>query len=228
MVSAPPNTPPPRSSSGTWPAVGRDGVNIPAVLSTLRDVAGIAGSFVFTDRGQLFGREIHPMFDDTALGEAAERLTRMHDTFAAAGDHLDMATIRFQEHRLYLKTFEGGMLCALADGEVNVAALRMAANLVCRRIAGELHASGGALAMLSPPVSSATSATPAPLASSSSTSPGRSGDGFSRRSSQEFAAVPSEAAGHASSAVSVPGGTSPSATQPLPAGTRRFRGRPVD
>ena len=112
---------------------------IPAALASLKDVGGIAGSFVFTNDGQLFAREMHPMFDNAALSEAAERLTRLRDTFAAVGDNLELAVIRYQDHKLYLKVLQGGMLCILADGVVNMAAMRMAANLVGRRIVAELQ-----------------------------------------------------------------------------------------
>jgi predicted regulator of Ras-like GTPase activity (Roadblock/LC7/MglB family) len=113
-------------------------VAVATALATLKDVAGIAGSFVFTSSGHLVARELHAMFDDAALREAAERLTRLSDTFASVGDHLDLAVIRFQDHKLYLKVLSGGMLCILADGIVNMAALRMAANLVGRRITPDL------------------------------------------------------------------------------------------
>jgi|GEM_PF-3251729 len=115
------------------------GTSVTTALATLKDVAGITGSFVFTSGGQLVAREIHAMFDDAALGDAAERLSRLSDTFASVGDELELAVIRFQDHKLYLKVLNGGMLCILADGVVNMAALRMAANLVGRRIATELE-----------------------------------------------------------------------------------------
>ena len=112
---------------------------VATALATLKDVAGITGSFVFTNTGRLVGREIHPMFDSAVLSEAGERLTRLRDTFAAVGDELDLAVIRFQDHKLYLKVLAGGMLCIVAEGVVNMAALRMAANLVGRRIAPALE-----------------------------------------------------------------------------------------
>ena len=112
---------------------------VSTALATLKDVAGITGSFVFTNTGRLVGREIHPMFDSAVLSEAGERLTRLRDTFAAVGDELDLAVIRFQDHKLYLKVLPGGMLCIVADGVVNMAALRMAANLVGRRVAPALE-----------------------------------------------------------------------------------------
>ncbi len=113
--------------------------NIAVVLTTLKDVAGVSGSFVFLPNGRLVAREIHAMFDDGALGEAAERLARLYDTFTSVGDELDLAVIRFADHKLYLKVVPGGMLCIVADGTVNMPALRMAANLVGRRIAHNLE-----------------------------------------------------------------------------------------
>jgi predicted regulator of Ras-like GTPase activity (Roadblock/LC7/MglB family) len=126
-------------SASVPPGRGANRPGIATALATLKDVAGVNGSFVFFNDGRLVAREIHAMFDDDALGEAAERLTRLHDTFAAVGDQLDLAVIRFQDHKLYLKVLPGGMLCIVADSVVNMPALRMAANLVGRRIAPDME-----------------------------------------------------------------------------------------
>jgi predicted regulator of Ras-like GTPase activity (Roadblock/LC7/MglB family) len=104
-------------------------------LVTLRDVGGVMGSFVCTQSGRLVAREIPAMFEDAVLAEAGSRLVRLGETFSAVGDELEVAMVRFRDHRLYLKVVSGGMLCIMADGPVNMPALRMAANLVARRIA---------------------------------------------------------------------------------------------
>jgi predicted regulator of Ras-like GTPase activity (Roadblock/LC7/MglB family) len=124
------------------------GAEVNMSLGTLKDVAGIMGSFVFTGEGQLVAREIPAMFDDVALAEASGRLARLRDTFAAVGDSLDMAVVRFRDHKLYLKVLGQGMLCIVAEGAVNMPALRMAANLVGRRIAPVL--AQGTLAPIQP------------------------------------------------------------------------------
>ena len=103
-------------------------------LATLKDVAGVAGSFVCTGGGELLAREIPAVFEDRVLGEAGSRLLRMGEAFAAAGDDLDMAVVRYGEQRVYLKWLSGGLLCVVVTGRVNMPALRMGANLVCRRI----------------------------------------------------------------------------------------------
>ena len=114
-------------------------IELAASLGTLKDVAGILGSFVFTEDGRLVAREIPALFDDTALSEASGRLTRLRETFAAVGDRLDVAVVRFRDHKLYLKVLGGGMLCIVAEGGVNMPALRMAANLVGRRLVPALE-----------------------------------------------------------------------------------------
>jgi predicted regulator of Ras-like GTPase activity (Roadblock/LC7/MglB family) len=130
-------------------------------LGTLKDVAGILGSFVCTEDGRLVAREIPALFDDTALGEAGGRLTRLRETFAAVGDRLDVAVIRFRDHKLYLKALGGGMLCIVAEGGVNMPALRMAANLVSRRIVPGLeHAAQAPEAPALPPAPRPTGAAP--------------------------------------------------------------------
>lgn len=111
------------------------GEGVRTSLATLKDVAGIAGSFVCTTSGRLVAREIPALFEDAVLAEAGSRLLRIGETFAAAGDALEFAVVRYGENRIYLKTIAGGMLCIVVAGEVNMPALRMAANLVGRRIA---------------------------------------------------------------------------------------------
>ncbi len=115
-------------------------------LATLKDVAGITGSFVCAADGRLVAREIPSLFEDAVLAEAGSRLMRVSETFAAGGDDVEAAVVRYGEHRLYLKALSGGMLCIVASGPVNMPALRMAANLVSRRIAPAV-----AQAQLEPP-----------------------------------------------------------------------------
>ena len=80
---------------------------------------GSSGSFVCTPDGRLVSREISAVFDDGALAEAGSRLLRMREAFAAGGDEMEVGVIRFQDHRIYIKTVGNSMLMILteADGE---------------------------------------------------------------------------------------------------------------
>jgi predicted regulator of Ras-like GTPase activity (Roadblock/LC7/MglB family) len=104
-------------------------------LATLRDVGGVVGSFVCTPNGRLVSREIPAMFDDGTLAEAGSRFIRLREAFAAGGDEVDIAVARFEDHRIYMKVVGDSLLVVLIQGAVNMPALRMAANLVGRRIA---------------------------------------------------------------------------------------------
>jgi predicted regulator of Ras-like GTPase activity (Roadblock/LC7/MglB family) len=136
------------------------GEGVRTSLATLKDVAGIAGSFVCTTSGRLLAREIPALFEDVVLAEAGSRLLRIGETFAASGDTLEFAVVRYGENRLYLKAIAGGMLCIVVAGQVNMPALRMAANLVGRRIA---PAVARAQTELPPPAFEAPPQRPAPM-----------------------------------------------------------------
>jgi len=103
-------------------------------LATLKDVGGVVGSFVCTPNGRLVSREIPAMFDDGTLAEAGSRFVRLREAFAAGGDDVEVAVARFEEHRIYMKVVGDSLLIILIQGAVNMPALRMAANLVGRRI----------------------------------------------------------------------------------------------
>lgn len=143
-----------------------DGVR--SSLATLKDVAGIAGSFVCTQSGRLIAREIPALFEDSVLAEAGSRLLRIGETFAASGDELEVAVVRYGENRLYLKSIAGGLLCIVVAGPVNMPALRMAANLVGRRIAPAVSRAQNELSVAvperAPPPVVAVSAPPPPAA----------------------------------------------------------------
>ena len=145
----------------TGPEAVALGEGVRTSLATLKDVAGIAGSFVCTTSGRLIAREIPALFEDAVLAEAGSRLLRIGETFAASGDTLEFAVVRYGENRLYLKAVASGMLCIVVAGEVNMPALRMAANLVGRRIA---PAVARAETELPPPAFEAPPQRPAPMA----------------------------------------------------------------
>jgi predicted regulator of Ras-like GTPase activity (Roadblock/LC7/MglB family) len=155
------------------------GEGVRTTLATLKDVAGIAGSFVCTANGRLVAREIPALFEDAVLAEAGSRLLRIGETFAAGGDALEFAVVRYGENRLYLKAIAGGMLCIVVAGEVNMPALRMAANLVGRRIAPAVSRAQTELppaAFEEPPQRSTPTALPSspmPPSSGPSSPPGR-------------------------------------------------------
>ena len=115
--------------------IGAARAQLHASLVSLKDVYGITGSFVCARSGHLVARELPSIFDDAALSEAGSRLTRLQETFASVGDRLEIAVLRFREHKVYVRILPAGTLCIISNAGVNMPALRMAARLVSRRIA---------------------------------------------------------------------------------------------
>ena len=132
-----------------------------ASLVTLKDVYGITGSFVYARSGHLVARELPSMFDDAALSEAGSRLTRLQETFASVGDNLQVAVLRYKEHKVYVKVLPAGALCIISNAAVNMPALRMAASLVGRRIASVLDQVAADPALAQPAVAAEAPPLPA-------------------------------------------------------------------
>ena len=107
---------------------------IAQILSGMRDVDGVHGSFVVTKAGVLAGKDLPPMFDDAVLSEVGRRVVRLHEGLCADGDDFDHCVMRFADHKLYLRSVPHGFLCVLSTNGVNTPALKMALTLTSRRV----------------------------------------------------------------------------------------------
>ena len=132
---------------------------IARALSALRDVAGVHGSFVLRQSGELVGRDLPAVFHDELFVEVGARLSRFVETLAADGDEVASAILRFDEHRLYVTRFAHGLLAVITVKDINKAALRMALTLTARRLEPELAA---LLSSPPPPVAPGPSLTSPP------------------------------------------------------------------
>jgi predicted regulator of Ras-like GTPase activity (Roadblock/LC7/MglB family) len=139
----------------TGPTVAALEGSVRESLATLKDVGGVVGSFVCTPNGRLVSREIPAMFDDGVLAEAGSRFVRFREAFAAGGDDLELGLVRFQDHAVCMKVVGNSLLLILIQGAVNMPALRMAANLVGRRIAQAVAHAESAPPTVDAPVESA-------------------------------------------------------------------------
>jgi len=65
--------------------------SIGRVLTALRDVAGVHGSFVLPSTGELLGKDLPAVFHDELFVEVGARLSRFIETMAADGDDVTSA-----------------------------------------------------------------------------------------------------------------------------------------
>ena len=101
-------------------------MTINEIIRTLRDVDGVGGSFVVGDEGILMSQDMPAYFDLQTLNQVGPRIWRMLDAWSVDSGQAECA-LRFSEHRLYLKGGDGVVLCILLAGQVQMAALRTAA-----------------------------------------------------------------------------------------------------
>jgi predicted regulator of Ras-like GTPase activity (Roadblock/LC7/MglB family) len=124
-----------------------------AGLASLFDLEGVYGSFLVTTAGDVVARALPEIVDDATLFEVGGRVIRLADTFATVGISPELCVLRFAEHKLYIKNIVSGALCILTGSEVNLPALRMAANVVARRVGPELaRALAGSTDAVTPPL----------------------------------------------------------------------------
>ena len=111
-------------------------------LGSLFDLPEVYGSFLVTPAGNIAARAIPEIVDDATLAEVGGRIIRLGDTFQTIGVSPDLCVVRFIEHKLYVKTLPVGVLCIVTGAGISVPALRMAANLVARKVAPEMSRLG--------------------------------------------------------------------------------------
>jgi predicted regulator of Ras-like GTPase activity (Roadblock/LC7/MglB family) len=104
------------------------------VLTGLKDVSGVHGSFMVAPDGAMVARDLAAMFTDELLDEVGPRLLRLGELFAAEGMDVKTYVLRFREHLLFVRGVRDGVLCVLSDVGVNLPALRMGTSLAVRRL----------------------------------------------------------------------------------------------
>lgn len=110
---------------------------IVAALRSLRDVAGVLGSFLLDRQGHPVLADLPAMFDEAALSFSGERLARLRAALETGGESFDGCTTRFGEHLLVLRPVQAGTLCVLGTSDISLATLNMGLSLVVRRITAE-------------------------------------------------------------------------------------------
>jgi len=112
------------------------------VLTTLKDIDRVLGSFVLDVDGGLLARDMPGVFDDETLRAAGARLVRLRSALSTDKEPFEQCCARFGENLLLLRAAGARTLCVLAPREANLTALHMGATLVARRVASmdpEVH-----------------------------------------------------------------------------------------
>jgi predicted regulator of Ras-like GTPase activity (Roadblock/LC7/MglB family) len=109
-------------------------VDTEQALTSLRNVAGVEGTFLVDSAGALAAWNMPATVEDDILDEAGVKLARLRQAFAVAGQELDFCTVRFANYKLCLKASHAGIICVLTRPDVNLAALRLALRTIEKQI----------------------------------------------------------------------------------------------
>jgi hypothetical protein len=116
--------------------------SIVPLLRSLRDIEGVLGSFLIGEGAQLLGRDIPAACGSDVLFVVGGRLQQLCDAFVSAdiGGSFESTTLSFPQYKLHVRALGNLFLVAVLSAEANMPALRMAMNMVGRRIVTLLSA----------------------------------------------------------------------------------------
>jgi hypothetical protein len=103
-------------------------------LHLLRDVDGVYGSFVLAECGSPVGLDLPDGYDHALLASVGPRIARMFEAFASEGRDVETFMLRYADYKLFVRHMTWGLVGVLVASTVNLPALRLAVNLVVRRI----------------------------------------------------------------------------------------------
>lgn len=104
-----------------------------STLQSLRDLNGIFGSFLVADSGDVVAQDL-PAYFGAAACEIGPRAQRLQEALSLNQGPLNQCVLRYGEHKISLRPVKGGLLTIIASSDVNLPALRMASNLVAKKL----------------------------------------------------------------------------------------------
>jgi predicted regulator of Ras-like GTPase activity (Roadblock/LC7/MglB family) len=133
-----------------------------SVLSALKDIPGVVGSFVLNPQGVLVAREMPGIFPDTVFPNLGRRLASVIEAMETQVSAVQDLLMKFEGHWLFVRRSAQGFLTILTSDTTNFPALRMASNVALKQVTEHLIANPPVIAV---PAASdvAEPSSPAPL-----------------------------------------------------------------
>ena len=113
-----------------------------AVLTALKDIPGVVGSFVLAPQGALLAREMPAIFPESIFPDLGRRLGSVGEVLDAQMAPFQELLLKFDGHWLFIRRTTDCFLTVLTADTVNYPALRMATNVALRQITQHLPETG--------------------------------------------------------------------------------------
>jgi len=110
------------------------------VLSALKDIPGVVGSFVLNDKGALVSREMPAIYPDDIYPEMGRRLIGVYEAIALQMASLGDFLLKFEGYWFLCRRTTQCFLGILTTEAVNYPALKMATNVALKQIDAQVAA----------------------------------------------------------------------------------------
>lgn len=104
------------------------------VLTALKDIPGVVGSFVLNEKGTLVSREMPAIYPDEIYPEMGRRLVGVYEAIALQVASLGDLVLKFEDHWFLCRRSAQCFLGILTTESVNYPALKMATNVALKQI----------------------------------------------------------------------------------------------
>jgi predicted regulator of Ras-like GTPase activity (Roadblock/LC7/MglB family) len=104
------------------------------VLTALKDIPGVVGSFVLNDKGTLVSREMPAIYPDEIYPEMGRRLVGVYEAIALQVASLGDLVLKFEGYWFLCRRTAQCFLGILTTESVNFPALKMATNVALKQI----------------------------------------------------------------------------------------------
>ncbi len=105
-----------------------------SILRDLQDVPGVIGSFVLSSSGTLIEKAMPTVIGSEVYPDLGRRLVTALGTMDASIAVFDDMLVKFDEHWLYCRRLQNGLLNVVSSVAVNYPALWMATNIASTKI----------------------------------------------------------------------------------------------
>lgn len=138
-----------------------------AVLSSLKDIPGVLGSFVLTPQGALAMRDMPAVYPDQIFPDMGRRLATIGEVVDTQVGPIKELILKFEGCWLFVRHTAECLLSVLVSEEVNFPALKMATNVALKQVIEKMPSTLPAPAV--PAAAVVAEAAPAPVAVSEPT-----------------------------------------------------------
>ncbi|MEP6668385.1 MAG: hypothetical protein ABJF10_04485 [Chthoniobacter sp.] len=104
------------------------------VLTALKDIPGVVGSFVLNDKGTLVSREMPSIYPDEIYPEMGRRLVGVYEAIALQVASLGDLVLKFEGSWFLCRRTAQCFLGILTTEVVNFPALKMATNVALKQL----------------------------------------------------------------------------------------------